>query len=230
MYEAASFTPLSAASARKMLKGHTVRVKHGSGLQLHLSGQQLKKHQASKRKGQGGYNLTLDPYQCDMHGAGFFQDAGRMLKKAVEPIKTEAKKQGRKVASTLIHEGIPIAGEVLGGLAGTVLGARAGMDPEQSEAVGQQMGAYGGRKLSEYVGQRTGLGLKKAAPKKPKKAPRMAPRRGGTLLIDQPFTARQAVDTGGRFFKDPAKTVGFGLHARKLKMSRGGALLQAGTP
>ena len=35
-------------------------------------------------------------------------------------------------------------------------------------------------------------------------------KRGGTLLIDQPFTARQAVDTTGRFVKDPAKTLGFG--------------------
>ena len=34
--------------------------------------------------------------------------------------------------------------------------------------------------------------------------------RGGTLLIDQPFTARQAVNTIGSFVKDPKATVGFG--------------------
>ena len=34
---------------------------------------------------------------------------------------------------------------------------------------------------------------------------------GGTLLIDQPFTARQAVNTIGNFVKDPKGMLGFGL-------------------
>jgi hypothetical protein len=33
---------------------------------------------------------------------------------------------------------------------------------------------------------------------------------GGTLLIDQPFTTRQAVNTVGSFVKDPKSTIGFG--------------------
>jgi len=41
--------------------------------------------------------------------------------------------------------------------------------------------------------------------------------RGGTLLIDQPFTARQAVNTTGDFFKDPKSTIGFGVsHGGKI--------------
>ena len=34
---------------------------------------------------------------------------------------------------------------------------------------------------------------------------------GGRLLIDEPFTARQAVNTIGNFVKDPKKTLGFGV-------------------
>ena len=34
--------------------------------------------------------------------------------------------------------------------------------------------------------------------------------KGGTALIDQPFTVRQGVDSADRFFKDPAGTFGFG--------------------
>ena len=45
-------------------------------------------------------------------------------------------------------------------------------------------------------------GMKKRKPRK----------RGGTLLIDQPFTARQAVNTIGSLAKDPVGTVGFGMH------------------
>jgi len=210
MYSPAEFAPLSPASMKKLLKGHTVRVKYGSGLKLNLSKAQLKKHASGKKKGQGGYNLTMDPYQCEMHGMGFFEDVGKAFKKTIlEPAKKEATKQGRKVASKLIHEGIPIAGEVLGGLAGSLLGAEAG-SPEMGEMAGQQLGAYGGKKLANYVGQKTGLGMKKLTPAMMKKLsqPRLL---GGTALIDQPFTARQAVDTSGRFIKDPAKTLGFGM-------------------
>jgi hypothetical protein len=49
-------------------------------------------------------------------------------------------------------------------------------------------------------------------------------KRGGKLLIDQPFTVRGAVNTTGDFFKDPKGTIGFGMK----KGRRGGALIQAG--
>ena len=55
---------------------------------------------------------------------------------------------------------------------------------------------------------------------------------GGTALIDQPFTVRQAYDTSSNFTKDPMGTFGFGLkkkkvHHRKKRMS-GKALYPAG--
>jgi hypothetical protein len=47
--------------------------------------------------------------------------------------------------------------------------------------------------------------------------------RGGTALIDQPFTVRQGVDSADRFFKDPAGAFGFG--AKKRRMRGGTALI-----
>ena len=39
---------------------------------------------------------------------------------------------------------------------------------------------------------------------------------GGTALIDQPFTVRQAYDTSSNFTKDPMGTFGFGLKKKKV--------------
>jgi hypothetical protein len=51
-------------------------------------------------------------------------------------------------------------------------------------------------------------------------------KRGGKLLIDQPFTARQAVNTIGDFVKDPKSTVGFGVRkGLPAKYKGGGKLL-----
>jgi len=238
MYSPAEFAPLSQASLKRLMKGHTVRVKHGSGLHMNLSKMQMKKHMSSKKKGQGGYNMTLDPYQCQMHGEGFLDDVGSAFKKvgssfieniakpvASEVVKEgkaagsavvkEGKKRGRKVASELIHEGIPFAASTLGGIAGATLGGLSANPAAvpAGEIIGQQLGQFGGTKLADYVGQQTGYGMKLTPAMKKALEKSMKPRilEGGTLLIDQPFTARQAVDTTGKFFKDPAKTVGFGV-------------------
>ena len=39
---------------------------------------------------------------------------------------------------------------------------------------------------------------------------------GGTALIDQPFTVREAANTIGNFVHDPAGTIGFGSHGGTL--------------
>jgi hypothetical protein len=258
MYSQAEFAPLSQASLKRLLKGHTVRVKHGTGLKLGLSKMQMKKHMASKKKGQGGYNLTMDPYQSQMHGEGFFEDVGSAFKKlgnsfvenVAKPVGreiiSESEKQGRKVASQLIHQGIPYASEALGGIAGATLGGLATENPlgaEAGEVVGQRLGAYGGKKLADYVGKRTGLGMKQlmmTPQMQEAMKPRLQgegsfdnymlaktamgygvkkrgrPRKGGTLLIDEPITARQVVNSTGNFFKNPGKTLGFGMNGGTL--------------
>lgn len=322
MYSSADFAPLSPASMKKLLRGHTVRVKHGSGLKLHLSRVQHKKHHSSKLKGKG-YNLTFDPYQMQMHGKGFFDDVGNAFKSAgnsfVENVAPVVKPVGRKIASTLIHQGIPMALSSAGGAGGTALGSLSA-NPFASAIgglAGSELGSVAGNRLADYIGKKTGYGLmdvvkfvaphaKKAlihvgkelgkqalskgleyAQKKAlehgvshetihkskeiahhvaqghpleshhmvhevvegalkhhphyykvqekmrqmfghgikhhKKHKKM---KGGTALIDQPFTVREAVDVGGRFIKDPAKTLGFGLkRGRPKKVKKGGTLL-----
>ena len=244
MYAPAEFAPLSPASMKKLLKGQTVRVKHGSGLKIHLSKAQYKKHQSSKLKGKG-YNLTLDPYQSQMHGQGFFEDVGSAFKQlgnsfvenVAKPvgreIVNEGKKQGRKVASQLIHEGIPFATSTLGGIAGSTLGGLSTnpLAVPAGEMIGQELGQYGGTKLADYIGRQTGYGFKDVM-NSPAMKKAMKPRLlGGTALIDQPFTTRQAVDTTGRFFKDPAKTFGFGVKppARKHAKRHAKKVLVGGT-
>ena len=50
---------------------------------------------------------------------------------------------------------------------------------------------------------------------------------GGTALIDQPFTARQAVNATGNFFKDPGGTIGFGSHGGTLLIDQPFTVRQA---
>jgi len=176
MYEPVDVAPLSKASIHKLLKGLAVRIKHGHGLKLHLSKVQHKKHHSAKLKGKG-YNLTFDPYQMEMHkhlkGKGFFEDIGNAFQThLIQPaqegfqnsivaptqelghqIEHVGKKVGRKVASKLIHEGIPMAGSTLGGLAGSYTG-----NPLLGMA-GSELGGVAGHELAQYVGDKTGLGL-----------------------------------------------------------------------
>jgi len=87
------------------MKGQAVRVKHGSGLKLHLSKVQHKKHHSTKLKGKG-YNLTFDPYQMQM-GKGFLDDLESFSLKAL-PALTDAGKAMLSVApEALTMAGMP---------------------------------------------------------------------------------------------------------------------------
>jgi hypothetical protein len=88
--------------------------------------------------------LTLDPYQAQMHGSGLFGDIGNFF--------------SRTVPSTLIHQGLPIAGSVLGGMAGTALAPE--IAPVSGFA-GSQLGRMAGKRLADETGRRTGYGMKK---------------------------------------------------------------------
>ena len=66
MYHPAQIGKLSPAQISKLLNGHSVRVKHGSGHQVHLSKEQHKKLHKAEIKG-SGVNLTFDPYQVHNH-------------------------------------------------------------------------------------------------------------------------------------------------------------------
>ena len=82
MYHPVKIAPLSKASIHKLLRGGAVRIQHGNAHTLHLSKEQLKKHHRAVAKGKG-HNVTLDPYQMQMHGKGFFDDIGEAFNKHI---------------------------------------------------------------------------------------------------------------------------------------------------
>jgi hypothetical protein len=205
MYSPASVKSLSKAQLHKLLKGKPVRVMSGSGMKLHLSKPQHKKLAAAHKRG-GGMNLQFDPYQCSMHAKGgdIFED---ML------------------------DGLTSAGKKLLNLA-----------PQAAEAIGApQLVAPINYLVDKYVADKTGEAEKSRAraeasrrPKpavepfvvdlpavprrKPKPLPPLpaVPKRGGRLLIDEPMTARQIVNTAKDLALDPLGTIGFGKGGRLL--------------
>ena len=62
---------------------------------------------------------------------------------------------GRQIASTLIHQGIPDVAKALGAAAGDVVGGPVG------GIAGGVAANMGGKELANYVGNKTGLGLKR---------------------------------------------------------------------
>jgi hypothetical protein len=66
MYHKIGIQRLSPAQLSKLLNGHRVRVKHGSGHEIHASAEQHKKIMAAHRKGKA-HTLQFDPYQIAQH-------------------------------------------------------------------------------------------------------------------------------------------------------------------
>jgi len=66
MYHQTGIKHLSPVQVSKLLNGHRVIVKHGSGHNMHLSEEQHK-HIMRKSKLGKGHTIQLDPYQLDMH-------------------------------------------------------------------------------------------------------------------------------------------------------------------
>ena len=80
MYEVVSVGKLSETQKSKLRNGHPVRVKKGSGNQLCLSHDQIKKLESASRKGKA-VTITLHPEQAEKHGAGILGDIATKLKK-----------------------------------------------------------------------------------------------------------------------------------------------------
>ena len=96
MYSKTNIGKLSKAQISKLLKGHRVRVKSGTGHEISLSKEQHKKLNRAHKKGMGS-TLQFDPYQIDMNyetlrgkpnpkkmGDGFF-DIAKSVEKSVAP-------------------------------------------------------------------------------------------------------------------------------------------------
>jgi hypothetical protein len=110
MYSPVGVEKLSQNQISKLLRGQNVRVKHGSGMQLHLSAPQHKKLLSAHRKG-AGCCIQLDPYQQDMHRGGegvtsFLKDVGsKYVAPAVRSAIPVAKQFAKVVAPVAIDAG-----------------------------------------------------------------------------------------------------------------------------
>jgi len=87
MYTLVGIQKLSETQKSRLRNGHPVRIKKGSGNQLHLTNEQIKKLESAAKKG-AAYTLTLHPEQAEKHGSGFFGDIASKAKKiAISTIK-----------------------------------------------------------------------------------------------------------------------------------------------
>ena len=80
MYHVVSVDKLSETQKSKLRNGHATRIKKGSGNQLHLTDEQLKKLESAARKGKA-YTVTLTGEQASKHGQGIFGDIATKMKK-----------------------------------------------------------------------------------------------------------------------------------------------------
>jgi hypothetical protein len=70
---------LSETQKSRLRNGHPVRIKKGSGNQLHLTNEQIKKLESASRRG-AAYTLTLHLEQVEKHGSGIFGDIAAKAK------------------------------------------------------------------------------------------------------------------------------------------------------
>ena len=106
MYHEAHIAPLSQKQVSKILNGHAVRIKKGSGMKIHLSSGHHKKLHRAGLKG-SAITVTLDPYAIEhnqhlrhaIKGKGIWQDLG-----------TVAKKAGKTAVKALANEVVQYAG------------------------------------------------------------------------------------------------------------------------
>ena len=225
MYHEVGIQALSPKQISRLLNAHPVRVKAGSDAKIQVTTDHAKKLAKAGMKG-SALTVTLDPFaiQNNQHlrmsgkgpkGLKKFQKwtgaIGDFLKPVAKPIigaLTDAAvqnieaygDQSARMAGVGPRKGLPAKyrgtgpkglkkfqkwtgaiGDFLKPVAKPIIGALTDAAVQNIEAYGDQSARMAGRG-----------------------------KRGGRLLIDEPFTARQAVDTTGRFVKDPAKTLGFG--------------------
>jgi hypothetical protein len=111
MYHKISISKLSRPQILKLLKGHRVRVKHGSGHVFHASEEQHKKIMRAHHSGKGCV-VQMDPYQQEMHKEGgsfgsFLRKAGHALAPighVLAPIAKQIAHQGLEMGTQYIKD------------------------------------------------------------------------------------------------------------------------------
>jgi len=79
MYHSTGVGKLSESQKSKLRNGHPVRIKKGSGNNLHLTDAQIKKLESAHKKG-AAYTITFHPEQAEKHGSGMFGDIATKVK------------------------------------------------------------------------------------------------------------------------------------------------------
>jgi hypothetical protein len=229
MYTLVGVQKLSETQKSRLRNGHPVRIKKGSGNQLHLTNEQIKKLESASRRG-AAYTLTLHPEQAEKHGSGFFGD-----------IASKAKAFARK-HKDLIN---PIIGRVRAG-------AKSGINQLASKA-NEKVDEYIkpiegegiiGDALKGLISM-TGLGMKKRG--RPKKIltevvdNQVRVRKGkGVLSNIIKAVAPAVIDAAAGAVKNKVETIGSGVAKKKIlgqgikkvakkpRKRKGGALFPAG--
>jgi hypothetical protein len=221
MYTLVGIQKLSETQKSRLRNGHPVRIKKGSGNQLHLTNEQIKKLESAAKKG-AAYTLTLHPEQAEKHGSGFFGD-----------IASKAKAFARK-HKDLIN---PIIGRVRAG-------AKSGIDKLASKA-NEKVDEYIkpiegegiiGDALKGLIGM-TGLGMKKRG--RPKKIltevvnNKVRVRKGKGILGNIiKAVAPAVIDAAAGAVKGKVETLGSGVAYKKigLGLKKVGKTRKAGRP
>ena len=224
MYETAGIAPLSQTQVSKLLNHHSVRVKAGTHHKVGLSKAQLKKHSKAQMKGTG-YNLTLDPYQvANMQYLRNEIGKAMLARKAIQG--------GRLLIDEpfTARQAVNTTGDFFKDPKGSIGFGMHGGKINRLNKFNRWTGALGGvvQNIGDFIapvakpifqaGTQRAVGYINGMGAKPRGRPRKSV--GGTLLIDQPFTARQAVNTTGDFFKDPKGSIGFGMDGGKINRLR----------
>lgn len=176
---------LSPAQIRKLKMGGAIGLKpsnfaEGATHSLAVMPQNLRKIANANRKNKG-MRLMLKPGEdiVDMvSGGSILGDIKGALKKVTKKVVSGAskaaatvadvatskpvKQAGRKIASTLIKRGIPVATSALGSALGASAATLSG-NPELAPVaskLGAVVGREGGMELSKYVSRKTGYGMK----------------------------------------------------------------------
>jgi hypothetical protein len=166
---------LSTAQIRKLKMGGAIGLKPGNFADGDASPHSfavmpgnLRKISNANRKNKG-MRLQLKPGEdlMMMNGGSILGDIKSAFKKVgskIEKVATSkpAKAVGRKIASTLIRKGIPIATSALGSAIGSSAATITG-NPELAPVagkIGAKIGSEGGKELSKYVSRKTGYGMR----------------------------------------------------------------------
>lgn len=112
MYQKIGIQKLSRGQIVKLLQGKRIRVKKGSGMEIHVSKEHAKKLESAEKKG-CGITMQCDPYCCEMNKQHLKSGSGQITD-VVETLLPVAKslglgKKGKGPVSDVVEKVLPVA-------------------------------------------------------------------------------------------------------------------------